>query len=55
MTWLREEPLLTPIRKDLRYKVLYQKGGFSQIGLPIKPAQAHPISLLSTLVEESAS
>ncbi|WP_047548051.1 helix-turn-helix domain-containing protein [Psychroserpens sp. Hel_I_66] len=38
MTWLREEPLLAPIRTDLRYKELYDKVGFSDIGLPIKTA-----------------
>jgi len=36
MTWLREEPLLAPIRNDPRYKDLYEKVGFSSIGLPIK-------------------
>lgn len=36
MTWLREEPLLAPIRNDPRYKDLYQKVGFSSIGLPVK-------------------
>ena len=36
MTWLREEPLLAPMRKDPRYKDLYEKIGFSSIGLPIK-------------------
>ncbi len=36
MTWLREEPLLAPIRKDPRYKDLYEKVGFSSIGIPIK-------------------
>lgn len=36
MTWLREEPLLAPIRSDLRYKELYRKVGFTSIGLPIK-------------------
>ncbi|HEA29676.1 MAG TPA: helix-turn-helix domain-containing protein [Leeuwenhoekiella sp.] len=36
MTWLREEPLLAPIRTDPRYKNLYEKVGFSSIGLPIK-------------------
>ena len=36
MTWLREEPLLAPIRSDSRYKELYKKVGFSSIGLPIK-------------------
>ena len=36
MTWLREEPLLAPLRKDPRYKVLYEKVGFASIGLPIK-------------------
>ncbi|MCP3928064.1 MAG: adenylate/guanylate cyclase domain-containing protein [Bacteroidetes bacterium] len=29
MTWLREEPLLIPLRDDLRYKELYRKVGFS--------------------------
>jgi|SRR6056297_551164 len=38
MTWLREEPLLAPIRKDARYKNLYEKVGFSSIGIPIKTA-----------------
>jgi len=36
MTWLREEPLLAPVRNDPRYKELYEKVGFSSIGLPIK-------------------
>ncbi|SEB39316.1 TolB amino-terminal domain-containing protein [Maribacter dokdonensis] len=36
MTWLREEPLLAPVRNDSRYKDLYEKVGFSSIGLPIK-------------------
>ncbi|SDM00670.1 helix-turn-helix domain-containing protein [Kriegella aquimaris] len=36
MTWLREEPLLAPLRNDPRYKELYEKVGFSRIGLPIK-------------------
>ncbi|APQ16015.1 hypothetical protein [Maribacter hydrothermalis] len=36
MTWLREEPLLAPIRNDLRYIELYQNIGFTSIGLPIK-------------------
>ncbi len=36
MTWLREEPLLAPLRNDPRYKDLYDKVGFSSIGLPIK-------------------
>lgn len=36
MTWLREEPLLAPIRKDPRYKDLYEKVGFPSIGIPIK-------------------
>ncbi|MCG2462901.1 helix-turn-helix domain-containing protein [Flavobacteriaceae bacterium F89] len=36
LTWLREEPLLAPIRNDPRYKDLYEKVGFSRIGLPIK-------------------
>lgn len=36
MTWLREEPLLAPVRNDPRYKELYEKIGFSSIGLPIK-------------------
>jgi class 3 adenylate cyclase/TolB-like protein len=30
MTWLREEPLLIPIRDDPRYKELYQKVGFPE-------------------------
>ena len=38
MTWLREEPLLAPLRNDSRYKNLYEKVGFSSIGLPIKPS-----------------
>ncbi|MEY8021630.1 helix-turn-helix domain-containing protein [Muriicola sp. SD30] len=36
MTWLREEPLLAPLRNDPRYNDLYEKVGFSSIGLPIK-------------------
>ncbi len=36
MTWLREEPLLVPVRKDPRYMKLYDKVGFSSIGLPTK-------------------
>ncbi len=36
MTWLREEPLLAPMRTDIRYKILYDNVGFSDIGLPIK-------------------
>ena len=36
MTWLREEPLLTPLRNDVRYKDLYHKVGFLSIDLPIK-------------------
>lgn len=36
MTWLREEPLLAPVRNDPRYIDLYEKVGFSNIGLPIK-------------------
>lgn len=36
MTWLREEPLLAPVREDPRYEILYRKVGFSDIGLPIK-------------------
>ncbi|EPR66635.1 tetratricopeptide repeat protein [Cyclobacterium qasimii] len=36
MTWLREEPLLSPIRDNPRYIELYDKVGFSGIGLPIK-------------------
>ncbi len=31
MTWLREEPLLIPLRNDKRYKDLYHKIGFSKI------------------------
>jgi hypothetical protein len=38
MTWLREEPLLAPLRNDLRYIKLYQSIGFTSIGLPIKPS-----------------
>ncbi|CAM4093539.1 helix-turn-helix domain-containing protein [Zobellia roscoffensis] len=41
MTWLREEPLLAPIRNDLRYRELYDKVGFSNIGLPIKSSSQH--------------
>ena len=36
MTWLREEPLLAPLRDDPRYINLYDKVGFSSIGIPIK-------------------
>jgi len=36
LTWLREEPLLAPVRNDPRYKELYEKIGFSSIGLAIK-------------------
>ena len=36
MTWLREEPLLAPLRSNPRYKDLYEKVGFANIGLPIK-------------------
>lgn len=43
MTWLREEPLLAPMRKDPRYKELYDKVGFSSIGLPIKPSSENVI------------
>ncbi len=31
MTWLREEPLLIPLRNDERYKDLYHKIGFSKV------------------------
>jgi len=31
MTWLQEEPLLIPLRNDLRYKDLYDKVGFSKV------------------------
>jgi tetratricopeptide (TPR) repeat protein len=31
LTWLREEPLLIPVRDDKRYKDLYEKIGFSKI------------------------
>jgi len=31
MTWLREEPLLIPLRDDQRYKDLYDKVGFSKV------------------------
>ncbi len=41
MTWLREEPLLTPIRNDARYKELYDKVGFSDIGLPPKSSNSN--------------
>ncbi|WP_289036919.1 helix-turn-helix domain-containing protein [uncultured Zobellia sp.] len=44
MTWLREEPLLAPIRNDARYKNLYEKIGFSKIGLPIKSSSKTPSS-----------
>ena len=30
MTWLREEPLLIPLREDVRYKELYRKIGFPE-------------------------
>lgn len=36
MTWLREEPLLAPLRNDPRYVNLYDKVGFSSVGIPIK-------------------
>ncbi|WP_405414067.1 helix-turn-helix domain-containing protein [Maribacter sp. Asnod1-A12] len=36
LLWLRAEPLLAPIRNDLRYKNIYEKVGFSSINLPIK-------------------
>lgn len=29
MTWLREEPLLAPVRNDIRYQDLYNKVGFN--------------------------
>ncbi len=38
LTWLREEPLLAPVRNDPRYIDLYEKVGFLNIGLPIKTA-----------------
>lgn len=38
LTWLREEPLLSPLRNEPRYMDLYDKVGFSGIGLPIKEA-----------------
>jgi len=41
LMWLREEPLLAPIRNDLRYKNLYDKVGFSSIDLPIKPSSTN--------------
>ena len=31
LTWFQEEPLLTPLRNDPRYKVLYDKIGFSKL------------------------
>ncbi|MCK5443966.1 MAG: hypothetical protein KAJ23_18935, partial [Maribacter sp.] len=34
MTWLKEEPLLIPLRNDQRYLDLYEKVGFLHIGLP---------------------
>ena len=34
MTWIREEPLLEPLRNDEQYKSLYQKIGFEQINKP---------------------
>ncbi|MUH35530.1 helix-turn-helix domain-containing protein [Zobellia amurskyensis] len=42
MTWLREEPLLAAIRTDPRYKDLYEKVGFTKIGLPIKTTSKIP-------------
>ncbi len=36
MTWFREEPLLAPLRDDSRYKELYDKIGFTSIGIPLK-------------------
>lgn len=36
MTWLKEEPLLRPLRSDPRYIELYDKVGFSKIA-PITP------------------
>ena len=42
MTWLREEPLLAPIRNDPRYKELYEKVGFSLTGLPPKAPLENP-------------
>jgi TolB-like protein len=42
MTWLREEPLLAPIRNDPRYIELYEKVGFSSIGLQIKAKTDKP-------------
>jgi tetratricopeptide (TPR) repeat protein len=44
MTWLREEPLLAPVRSDPRYKDLYEKVGFSDIGLPIKTSSGIQLS-----------
>tara|TARA_R110002074_G_scaffold122612_9_gene257393 strand:+ start:14878 stop:16872 length:1995 start_codon:yes stop_codon:yes gene_type:complete len=41
MTWLREEPLLALVRKDIRYKNLYDKVGFSSIDLPIKTSSTN--------------
>ena len=38
MTWLREEPLLAPVRNNPKYIELYEKVGFSSIELPIKTA-----------------
>ncbi|MGB5430157.1 hypothetical protein, partial [Eudoraea sp.] len=31
LTWFREEPLLIPLKNDPRYKVLYDKIGFSKL------------------------
>ncbi|MGB5665970.1 MAG: helix-turn-helix domain-containing protein [Maribacter sp.] len=31
LTWFREEPILIPLRNDPRYKVLYDKIGFSKL------------------------
>ncbi len=33
MTWLKEEPVLRPLKKNPRYLELYEKVGFSKIGL----------------------
>lgn len=39
MTWLRQEPLLAPLRNDPRYIDIYEKVGFSSIGLPLRTSQ----------------
>lgn len=48
LTWLREEPLLAPLRNDPRYIELYGKIGFSGIGLPIKPSSENTLLKMTT-------